>query len=274
LWRFGCTARRGHSPSDLGPIVRRRGAPEACGTPQSVAAWFAIERYPVNKSIPRALSISALIACLFACTFVSVSMAKEKPPENWDGLERRKVKGLDNVYVRPDVQFTPYKSVQLEPTSVEFQKNWAKSQDFNRRPSAEDMQKIKDKLSELMREGFTQELVKGGYTVVDAPADDTLLVRTAIINLFINAPDLQDAGITRSYTTSAGSMTLVLEARDGPSGQLLARVVDSRSDDQAGGSLMWTNSATNTADAKRMIAEWAKRLRQSLDKLNGKEGAK
>ena len=228
----------------------------------------------MSKSIIRALSFSALFACLFATSFVTVAVSKEKPPENWDGLERRKVKGLDNVYVRPNVQFTPYKSVQLEPTPVEFQKNWERSFDFSNRPSAEDMQKIRTKLSELMREGFTEELVTGGYTVVDAPADDTLLVRTAIIDLFINAPDTMDAGITRSYTTSAGSMTLVLEARDGPSGQLLARVVDSRTNDTPGGRLTWTNAATNTADAKRMIAEWAKRLRQSLDKLNGKEGTK
>jgi Protein of unknown function (DUF3313) len=227
----------------------------------------------VNKSIIRALSLSAL-ACLFATSHVTVAMAKEKAPENWDGLEKRKVKGLDNVYVRPNVQFTPYKSVQLEPTPVEFQKNWEKSFDFNRRPSAEDMQSIRTKLSELMREGFTQELVENGYTVVDAPANDTLLVRTAIINLFINAPDLNDPGITRSYTSSSGSMTLVLEARDGPSGQLLARVVDTRSEDTAGGRLEWTNRATNTTDAKRTISVWAKRLREALDKLNGKEGAK
>jgi len=228
----------------------------------------------VNKSIIRALSFSVLLACVFATALVSVAEAKEKPPENWDGLERRKVKGLDNVYVRPNAEFAPYKSVQLEPTPVEFQKNWASSQDFGRRPSADDMQRIKDKVSELMRQSFTQELVEHGYTVVDAPAEDTLLVRTAIINLFINAPDLQDPGITRSYTTSAGSMTLVLEMRDGPSGQLLARVVDSRSDSTAGGHLTWTNAATNTTEAKRMFGEWAKRLRQSLDKVNGKEGTK
>lgn len=226
----------------------------------------------MNKSITRALSLSAIVACLFATSFATVVVSREKPPENWDGLERRKVKGLDNVYVRPNVQFTPYKSVLLEPTPVEFQKNWEKSFDFSRRPSADDMQKIRTKLSELMREGFTQELVDHGYTVVDTPADDTLQVRTAIIDLFVNAPDLNDPGITRSYTTSAGSMTLVLEARDGPSGQLLARVVDSRTDDTAGSHLTWTNSVTNTVDAKRMISEWAKRLRQSLDKLNGKEG--
>ena len=172
------------------------------------------------KSYARALSISALAACLLATSFATVSVATEKPPESWDGLERRKVKGLDNVYVRPNVQFTPYKSVQLEPTQVEFQKNWEKSFDISDRPTAGEMQKIKDQLAELMRKQFTEELVKHGYTVLDAPAEDTMLVRTAIINLFISAPDLHNPGITRSYTSSAGSMTLVLEARDGPSGQL------------------------------------------------------
>lgn len=222
-------------------------------------------------SIIRAFSLSALAACLLATPFITVA-AKEKPPESWDGLERRKVKGLDNVYVRPNVQFTPYKSVQLEPTQVEFQKNWQKSFDISDRPTAGEMQKIRDQLAELMRKQFTEELVKHGYTVLDAPAEDTLLVRTAIINLFISAPDLHNPGITRSYTSSAGSMTLVLEARDGPSGQLLARVVDARSDDNPGGYMQWTNAATNTNDARRIIDEWAKRLRLSLDKLNGKEG--
>jgi hypothetical protein len=217
-------------------------------------------------SLPRAFALS----CLLACVFAPVAIAKEKPPENWDGLERRKVKGLDNVYVRPNVQFTPYKSVMLDPTQVEFSKNWEKSFDFSDRPSAGEMQKIRDKLAELMRERFTEELVKNGYTIVETPAEDTMQVRTAIIDLFINAPDLQNPGITKSYTTSAGAMTLVLEARDGPTGQLLARAVDRQQDDHVGGYMMWTNAATNTADARRIIDVWAKKLRESLDRLNGK----
>ena len=34
------------------------------------------------------------------------------------------------------------------------------------------------------------------------------------------------AGRTQTYTMNAGRMTLVMELRDGPTGQLLARVVD------------------------------------------------
>ena len=218
----------------------------------------------------RALVASALAACLFATSALPVA-SKEKPPENWDGLELKKVKGIDRVYVRPNVQFTPYKSVILDTTQVEFSKNWEKSFDFHDRPSASDMERIKRQLSELMRERYLKELVNHGYTVVDTPAEDTLRVGTAIIDLFINAPDTSDPGITRSYTTSAGRMTLVLEARDGPTGQLLARAVDKREDDNFGGRLTWTNSTTNMNDARIIVDVWAKQLREALDRLNGKE---
>jgi len=89
--------------------------------------------------------------------------------------------------------------------------------------------------------------------------------------LYINAPDTNDPGISKSYTTSAGRMTLVLEARDGPTGQLLARAVDKREDDNFGGRLTWTNSTTNMNDARIIVDVWAKQLREALDRLNGKE---
>ena len=221
-------------------------------------------------SIPRVLAAIALALLVFAAP-VGPLIAKEKPPENWDGLQKKKVKGLDNVWVRPGVQFTPYKSVILDETQVEFSKNWEKSFDFHDRPDASDMERIKRALSELMRERFLKELVDHGYTVVDTPVEDTLRVGTAIVDLFINAPDTQDVGITKSYTTSAGRMTLVLEARDGPTGQLLARAIDKREDDNFGGKLVWTNATTNMADARLIIDAWAKKLREALDRLNGKE---
>ena len=228
----------------------------------------------MNKPIIRAFSVGTLAACLFAMSFATVAVSKPKPPQYWDGLELRKVKGIDAVYVRPGVQFTPYKSVVLEPTKVEFSKDWQNSFDFSNRPNAADMQRIREKLAELMRERFTLQLVNHGYTVLETSAEDTLEIRTAIIDLFVNAPDTRDSNVTRTYTTSAGRMTLVLEAHDGPTGQLLARVVDGRSDDTMGGMMTWTNSATNTHEATKIIDDWARDLREALDRLNGKEPKK
>jgi hypothetical protein len=225
----------------------------------------------VKNPIARGLTLVALLACLM----VPIAHAK-KQPESWDGLSLKKVKGLDAVYVRPDVVFTAYKSVMLDKVQVEFAKNWQKdvnsnSTGFKNRPTAEDMQKIKDGLAELFQEVFLQELTKHGYTVVESAAEDTLHVRTAIIDLWVNAPDSNDPGITRTYTTSSGSMTLVLEMRDGPTGQLLARAVDGRSDDTPGGQFEWTTKASNSNAARRIMQDWARKLRESLDRINGKE---
>ena len=223
----------------------------------------------MKNSISRGLALA-----LLACLVLPLAQAK-KQPESWDGLALKKVKGLDAVYVRPDTEFTPYKSVLLDRVQIEFSKNFGKdynsSTGFKRRPSAEDMQKIKDGLAELMHEVFVEELSKNGYPVVETAAEDTLHIRTAIIDLFVNAPDTSDPGITRTYTTSSGSMTLVLEARDGPTGALLARVVDGRADDTPGGQFEWTTKASNTNAARRILQDWARKLRQSLDRLNGKE---
>lgn len=225
----------------------------------------------MKNPVARGLALIAVLTCLM----VPIAHGK-KQPESWDGLSLKKVKGLDAVYVRPDVVFTAYKSVMLDKVQVEFAKNWQKdvnsnSTGFKNRPTAEDMQKIKDGLAELFQEVFLQELTKHGYTVVESAAEDTLHVRTAIIDLWVNAPDSNDPGITRTYTTSSGSMTLVLEMRDGPTGQLLARAVDGRSDDTPGGQFEWTTKASNSNAARRIMQDWARKLRESLDRINGKE---
>lgn len=210
------------------------------------------------------------LAIAGACAAVVIGCASQRPapPAEWDGLEKRDVKGVGLVYVRPNVHFPPYNNVILDPVQVEFSKDWDPnpSNSAVRRLDAQDLAKIKDSLGTLVRDGFAQELSKGGYKIVDAPADDTIRVTAAIINLYINAPDVQTAGRSRTYTTDAGSMTLLMEVRDAPSGQLLARVVDPRHAD-TGSTLQWTNSVTNRADAERLIRQWADKFRAALDRL-------
>jgi len=103
----------------------------------------------------------------------------------------------------------------------------------------------------------------------EAPADETIRVSAAIVDLYINAPDTMSAGRSKTYTTETGSMVLVMEIRDSPSGQLLARVVDRHSDNGTG-TMQWTTSVTNRAEADRAISMWASKLVDALDRLNRK----
>jgi hypothetical protein len=211
-----------------------------------------------------------LILSVIGGAILAGCAAQGTQPTSWDGLERRDVKGIDAVYVRPNFKFPHYKKVMIDPVDVSFSKNWDQNStiDLSRRLDASDIQNIKAVLAKMLREGFTRELTAGGYQVTDEPADDTIRITPSIINLYINAPDKMSAGVSRSYTTNAGQMTLDMEVHDSVTGELLARVVDrQRAPENA--RLRWTTSVTNTVDAQRAIDVWAKQLREGLDRVNG-----
>jgi hypothetical protein len=208
-------------------------------------------------------------ACLCLWSFVA---AAASPPETWDGLERRKAKGVDLVYVRPGVEFKVYRSLVLDPVQVAFDKSWDPNRDVrsaSRRLSASDMQEIRDGMGSEFRRIFGEELAAAGYDVVAKPLEDTLQVTAALADVYINAPDAMTAGRTTTYTMNAGRMTLVMELRDGPTGQLLARVVDRHVGNETGFATV-ANSVTNSAEFRRAVTAWAKRLVKGLDRLQGK----
>jgi hypothetical protein len=197
-----------------------------------------------------------------------------QPAQQWDGLELRPTKDVDALYVRPGVEFKAYKSVTIDPIVVAFDKNWdpnESSRELARRLSPEDIQKLKDDMAGEFRKIFSEELGKGGYSVLEQPAADTLRVMPALTDVYINAPDTLSAGRSYTFTMDPGRMTLVMELRDGPTGQILARVIDKKVGRDTG-TLRLTNSVTNSADFRRAVESWATRLRQGLDRLNGKAG--
>ena len=133
------------------------------------------------------------------------------------------------------------------------------------------MEKIKTDVAGLFREVFTEKLGgDGGYEIVEAAGDDVLLVRPAIIDLDITAPDTMQAGRSRTYTSSAGTATIYIELYDSVTGDILARAADRKAARSVGGYMSYTNRVTNRADARRMLGTWAELLRDRLDEFHGK----
>jgi hypothetical protein len=210
------------------------------------------------------LAAASVFALTAGCATTAVPV---EPPAGLDGLRPRPVRGLDAVLVRPGVDFTVYKTVVIEPLEIAFHRNWDPNRDqrnLARRLSAEDIAGIKADMAREFRAIFVDELTTAGYRVVEQAGDDTMQIKPALADVYINAPDVMSPGVTRMYTMNAGEMTLELEVRDGPTGQLLARVVD-REEDPDTGTLQITNSVTNAADFRRAVKHWAKRLRVGLE---------
>ncbi len=200
------------------------------------------------------------------------AMAADEPPKEWDGLVRVSSKKLDHVYKLPEADFSGYKRVRLDPIEVEFDKNWkpnAAERSPSRRLTDTDIGKIKKALAEEFRKVFTAELTEHGYPVVSEDAADVLRVSAAIVNLYITAPEKMSAGRSRTYTTSAGHMTLVAELRDSVTGKLMARAVDSVHGRDTG-NFQITSSVTNMGAARTALSKWARILREGLDEASGR----
>ena len=147
---------------------------------------------------------------------------------------RVETKAVDAVYRRPDATLSGYSKLLLRlPVEVQFAKNWKpeSSSSVLYQMTPPDREKIKSELAQAFADVVRRDLEKGGYPLVTEPGADVLEIQAAIVNLYINAPDvsMQTAGSSRVYTTEAGEMTLILQLHDSVTGQLLARAYDRRS---------------------------------------------
>jgi hypothetical protein len=219
----------------------------------------------LSKSL-RHLTLLACGATGLGLAYSSAVPAADTPPEvTQDGLHLRKSTKSTLVYVKPGATLSQYSKVAILECPVEFDKNWQReyNSSASTRVSDSDMDRIKKGLSDEFKKVFSKELTKGGYEVVDSAAPDVLVLRPAIVNLRVTAPDLMTPGISRTVVRSAGSMTLYLELWDSVSNTILARAMDAQGDQGMGGQM--SSSVSNTAAADTILRRWADILRDRLD---------
>jgi len=218
--------------------------------------------------------VIGMCAALAVGSVASV-LAKEAPPATTpEGLVLQKNTKSRVVYLKPGATFTQYNRVAILDPLVEFEKDWQKDYNKSRRSlegrvSDADVERMKAGLAAEFKKVFTKELQdKGGYQVVNTAAPDVLVLRPALVNVKVNAPDLMTAGINATVVRSAGQMTLFLELWDSSTNTLLARVLDAAADNDA--FAKQANRATNTQAADRILGDWAHELRVRLDEVKGK----
>ena len=217
----------------------------------------------------KAMRIGVLAAGL---VLVAACAGTSTTDETYDGLVRVPEAKFGEVYRLPDADLSGYEALGLAPCEVAFRKNWLRDQnsasmDLGSRVTQQDVDKIRDALGAECDSYFRQALLEApAYDLVETfdNGESVLVLRPSIINLDISAPDKMSPGRSSSYTTSAGEMTLLLEAVDGTTGQVLVRVIDRRRGSDTG-RLQWTNGVTNRAEADRILRRWAGQLRKGLD---------
>lgn len=218
-----------------------------------------------NKTPFQLLMAAAFTVFLAACADMNTS----DPVATADGLVENSESKFREFYQKPNTDLTRFKTIKLEPCTVAFKKDWMRHQNENRvdlsnRVRQEDADRIISDLSVFCDEKFLAALQKEpAYTLVDNGVASTLVLRPAIVDLDVHAPDIRSASSRHSFTQSSGEMTLNLDFVDAASGELVARAVDKRRGMDSG-RLERTSSVSNRADAGIALLRWGNLLRDTL----------
>ncbi len=205
---------------------------------------------------------------LFVLMLVPIlgSAEEEEQKVSFDGLVAIEESNVHMAYIDPNADFSVFQRVAILEPHVAFRSNWRR--DVNRSRSrnvrASDVERIKEDVAGIFKDVFTEQLEAAGFEVVNYADEDVLILRPAILDLDITAPDTRSAGRSRTYTAGSGAATLYLELFDSLSGAIIGRAVDRRAA-RSGTFATVSNRVTNRADARREFRVWADKLIEFLN---------
>jgi Protein of unknown function (DUF3313) len=211
--------------------------------------------------------------CAVIALVCPVQVGADTPPQtDKDGLVLKTQTKQRLIYVRPGATLAPYDRVALLDCYVEFQKDWQKEYNESKiglagRVSDSDVERMKQGLAAEFKKVFSRELENGGYKIVDVAAPDVLVLRPALVNVIVTAPDILTPGINATVVRSAGQMTLYLEFWDSATNTIIGRVLDAQADNSPFAQA--ANRVSNAAAADRILQAWAVELRKHLDAIRG-----
>lgn len=210
-------------------------------------------------------SILVLSGCAGSSPTIDTSDTAEM---TFDGLYPIDGGTADAAWARPGADISQYSKILLQGVGVEYRPGGESGRLHHARVGHDhselsDNQKARFEM--LLNEAFQEELSKSEYfTLVDEPGPDVLLIRGGLLDVVSYVPP-EPLGRGEIYLRRLGEATLVLEIRDSVSEAIIARVVDRRAAEDAGGELTKSNRASNTVEVRRVARAWGRILRDRLD---------
>lgn len=207
-----------------------------------------------------------LVAALAATLLATPALASKLPPTSPGGLVLQPNTKLSAVYLLPGVNLAKYDRYALVDAFVEFKKGYMDEQneDIPFSVSKQWMDQTTAELAVEFKKQFTKVMSdKGGFQQSTMTGPDVMVLRPAIVNLDITAPDTMQPGVN-SFVSSPGSMTLYLEVYDSMSNKLIARIYDAEEGEGDGG-MSWSSGVGNLQAADYIIDKWANTIRRGLE---------
>ncbi len=189
---------------------------------------------------------------------------------SYDGLHLVDNSIFKKAWADPDIDFSRYSKFMAGGAFFEYRAVKKTGSTSRARSTSSEFyidDEAREKLKELTSEIFSEELAKSTrFTVTDAPGPDVLVIRGGLHDIVSKVPpDIIGRGDI--YISSVGEITLVLEAVDSESGEVIFRALERRALEQGGGMAIRANTVTTRVEVKRVIRRWATKLREGLDSI-------
>lgn len=188
---------------------------------------------------------------------------------SFDGLYPVKKTHVDNAWASEDLDLSGFDKVLLLPTGLHYRPVKDRGRSMVQRSGTSFFpldSKQQARLQEIASEEFNKELSKlERFEVVRENGPGVIAVRGGIYDIVSRVPP-EPVGRSSYYLSSVGEATLVLELVDIPSNTVIARIADRRSAEQRG-IAMESNTATNSREARRVMKQWARLLRNALENI-------
>ncbi len=218
------------------------------------------------------LLVIAVAALSVACTTTPPTIQTGPDAEvSFDGLHKVDNSQADLAWARPDFDISGYTKIMLVGEGIEYApaKNRARTTAERSRGGPYFIDEgSRARFEALVSETFLEEMQKiEHYEIVTEAGADVLMIRGSLLDVVSYVPQDPMSAAARSsvYLSSVGEATLVLELRDSETGAILARSIDRRAAEQAGGMMFDSNRVTNAAEVRRLVRFWGRRLREGLD---------
>lgn len=212
-----------------------------------------------------------LMMSVLALAFAGFAAAQDAPETSFDGLVKQEKGRFKLTYVDPDIDFSVYN--KYIPGTAQFQFRAVKktssmtARRSNQREfwiSDADKQKLEDTVSSI----FAEELAKSEtFTETNEPGPDTLIIRGALHDIVSQVPP-EIIGRGEIYLSSMGEATLIIEAVDSLSGEVIYRAIERRAAARPGNQLVVANTVTSWAELRRLARRWASNLRDGMDSIH------
>jgi len=218
------------------------------------------------------LTITAAAAVILAGCASSEPTVQTGPDAEvtFDGLHRVDNSAFAESWADPDIDFSRYNKFMAGGAFFEF-RAVKKTASSSRVTSSHDEFWIDDaskaKLEEEVSNVFQEELAKSErFTETDAPGPDVIVIRGGLHDIVSRVPP-QQVGRHDIYLSSVGEATLILEVVDSMSGEVIARAVERRAAQRAGGQMVLANTVTTWTEVRRLARGWATKLRDGMDSV-------